>query len=176
MDVGVRATLEVVDWNHDGRFDLVLGAYDGRVRVLLNEADSGPPDFRSEMIVADGGGELVVPQMRSSVAVVDLNRDGRKDLVTGDTAGQLLFFANLGTDSAPLFDGYELLEAAGSVIDLPGSPRSRPFVGDYNADGVPDLLVGAADGLVRLYLGQDTPAKRAAAEKAVDVLLEGYWA
>jgi hypothetical protein len=45
------------------------------------------------------------------------------------------------------------LEAADNVIDLSDEPRSRPFVGDFNADGTPDLLVGSADGTVRLYAG-----------------------
>lgn len=39
-------------------------------------------------------------------------------------------------------------------IDLPCASRSRPFLGDFNADGVPDILLGAGDGLVRWYAGQ----------------------
>ena len=87
------------------------------------------------------------------MTVVDLNDDGRKDLVLGNTEGQLVFYPNVGTDAAPLFDGSQLLEADGETIDLSGIPRSRPSVADVNGDGVPDLLVGAADGLVRQYLG-----------------------
>jgi hypothetical protein len=41
IDVGTRATLDIVDWNNDSRYDLVLGGMDGRVRVYLNEADVG---------------------------------------------------------------------------------------------------------------------------------------
>ena len=83
------------------------------------------------------------------MTVVDLNDDGRKDLVLGNTEGQLVFYPNVGTDAAPLFDGSQLLSADGAVIDLSGIPRSRPFVTDVNGNGVPDLLVGAGDGLVR---------------------------
>ena len=43
-------------------------------------------------------------------------------------------------------------------IDLAGSPRSRPFVCDWNEDGYPDVLIGAGDGLVRLYEGVPEPA------------------
>ena len=87
------------------------------------------------------------------MTVVDLNDDGRKDLVLGNTEGQLVFYPNVGTDAVPLFDGSQLLGADGAVIDLAGIPRSRPFVTNVNGDGVPDLLVGAGDGLVRQYLG-----------------------
>ena len=65
----------------------------------------------------------------------------------------MLFYANIGWDSQPAFGGFELLQAGGTTIDLPGTPRSRPFVGDFNGDGVLDVLVGAADGLVRLHIG-----------------------
>jgi len=158
IDVGDRATLDLVDWNNDGNYDLVLGALDGRIRVLLNEAATGPADFRAQMILQDDAGELAVPSGRASVAVFDFNDDGRKDILAGNSDGQVLFYANQGTDAAPVFDGSELLRADGTVIDLAGSPRSRPFVGDFNDDGIPDLLLGAQDGLVRLYAGQSEPA------------------
>ncbi len=154
INVGDRATLAIVDWNNDGRYDLVTGALDGRARVYLNEAGPGPADFRAELIVEDGSGELAVPGGRSSPAVADLDGDGRKDLLLGNTEGQLLFYANLASDAAPAFDGFELVEAVGATIDLPGTPRSRPWVGDFDGDGTVDVLVGAADGLVRLYRGQ----------------------
>ena len=77
IDVGLRATLDIVDWNNDGRFDLVLGAYDGKIGVFLGESDSGEPDFRQELIVFDGASHLVLPDGRSSVAVFDLDGDGR---------------------------------------------------------------------------------------------------
>lgn len=157
IDVGVRATLAIVDWNNDGRYDLVLGGLDGTVRVLLNEADSGSPDFRSETIVLDSGAGQGVPTGRASVDVADLNGDGRKDLVVGNTEGQLLFYANVGTDPAPQFAGYEVIEAGGTAVDLEGQPRSRLFVGDANGDGIADMLVGAADGLVRQYIATSAP-------------------
>jgi hypothetical protein len=153
IDVGDRTTLAVVDWNNDGRQDLILGALDGKVRVLLNVADSGPPDFRAIQLVQDGTADLADSSGRSSVAVVDLNGDGRKDLVLGNTDGQLRFFANVGTDAAPQFAGSQLLQAAGATIDLDGTPRSRPVVAAVNGDDVPDLLVGSLDGTVRLYVG-----------------------
>lgn len=157
IDVGKRATLDVVDWNDDGRYDLVLGDLAGNVRVLLNEADSGPADFRSETMILDAAGGQGVPTGRASVAVADLNGDGRKDLVVGNTEGQLLFYANVGNDAEPEFAGFEAIRADGTVVDLDGQPRSRLFVGDANGDGRSDLLVGAKDGLVRLYVASTEP-------------------
>ena len=153
LDVGDRATIEIVDWNNDGRADLLVGGLDGRVRLYLNEATAGVPVFRIETLIQDGTGDLIVSSGRASVAVADLNGDGRKDLIVGDTSGRLRFYPNMRVDSGPVFNGWQTIKADGVEIDLPGTPRSRSFVGDFNNDGILDLVVGAEDGLVRLYLG-----------------------
>jgi RHS repeat-associated protein len=151
INVGARATLSLTDWNGDGRDDLVVGGMDGRVRVFLDKAATGLPDFRNELFVQDGTKDLVLVSGRASVAVADLNSDGREDLLAGDSDGKLRFYPNVGTHSAPGFDGWELVEVDGVPIDLPGQARSRPWVGDFDSDGMLDILVGAEDGLVRLY-------------------------
>jgi hypothetical protein len=33
--------------------------------------------------------------------------------------GNIKFYRNVGTDSAPVFDGFEFLEASGETIELP---------------------------------------------------------
>lgn len=154
IQVGGRATPTSVDWNADGNLDLLVGALDGRVRLYLNVADTGVPDFRTEVFVQDSDTDLEDPQGRSSPAMLDLDGDGRTDLVLGNTAGQIAFYRNIGTNHAPAFDGAILVEAGGAAIDLDGVPRSRPLVADFDNDFKPDLLVGAQDGLVRLYHAQ----------------------
>jgi hypothetical protein len=153
IDVGARATSSTIDWNNDGRKDLASGAYDGKIHIFLNEGTNTEPDFRSETLAQADGADLVVPSSRSSPFVGDLDDDGRKDLLTGNTNGQLLLYRNVGTDDAPSFSGYSNIEADDVPIDLPGTPRSRPFVCDWNDDGLLDVLIGSGDGRVHLYLG-----------------------
>jgi hypothetical protein len=124
------------------------------IRVFLNEGTDAAPDFTSVIFVQDSGSNLDIPAGRSSPAVEDLDGDGKKDLLSGDTNGQLLLYLNTGSDEAPSFSGFSLVQAAGVPIDLPGVPRSRPFVCDWTGDGLPDILIGAGDGLVRLYRGR----------------------
>ena len=123
--------------------------------MLLNEA--GPfddaPDFQSSTFVQMAGADFLVPSGRASVAVVDLNNDGRKDLLVGNNDGQLKYLLNTGTDVAPTFNAIAALIADGSPVGLEGTPRSRPFVGDADADGDADILMGSSDGRIRLYRG-----------------------
>jgi subtilisin family serine protease len=168
LDVGDRATLEVVDWNHNGTWDLLVGSLDGKVRVYLNEGAAGAPDFRSEIILQDAGATLQAPSNRSSPAVADFDGDGSKDLLLGNTGntnnGQLYLYLNSGSDAAPTFAGSQPLQAGGAVVNL-GTTRSRPVVCDYDGDGTLDLLVGGTDGLVRLFKGA-APSEGAAGDGA----------
>jgi hypothetical protein len=151
LDVGVRATPDIVDWNNDGREDLVVGALDGKVRILLDQATVGAPDFGSTLVLRDGANDLTVASGRSSVAVADMNRDGRKDLLLGNTDGQLFFYPNVGTDRAPAFAGSEMIAVGGVNVDLPGSPRTRPFIGSLQPQGLPELWLGEEQGFVQHY-------------------------
>ena len=154
IDVGARATATVVDWNSDGMKDLAVGAYDGRIHLFLNSGSDTLPDFQDETFAQDLGVDLDVPTARSSPHVVDLDGDGAKDVLSGNTNGEILVYTNTGTDASPAFGGYWYADSDGAPIDLPDYARSRPFVFDWDDDGTDDILVGGGDGLVRLYIGR----------------------
>jgi hypothetical protein len=166
IDVGSRATPTIVDWNNDGAKDLVVGAYDGKIHIFLNcgSDEIVPPNFDSSSVkgtfAQEDGRDLIVPGRRSSPQIMDFDGDGKKDILTGNTDGELLLYSNVGTDTKPRFSGYILVEAGGVTIDLSGTPRSRPFVCYWTGDGYfgpvdvyPDVLIGSGDGKVRLYRG-----------------------
>jgi hypothetical protein len=159
LDVGTRATPAFVDWDNDDKVDLIVGAYDGLIHLYRNSSPGPggiPPSFATASTnglppVRQNGVDLSVPSGRASPVVIDLNGDDKKDILTGNTEGQLLFYANTGTDAEPNFAGYEAVESDGVQIDLAGTPRSRPFVCDWSGDGYFDVLIGAGDGKVHLY-------------------------
>ena len=153
LDVGSRASVDVADWNNDGLFDLIVAGDDGRIRVFLNEGSTQQADFQTSFNVRLGAGTLVVPGGRTSVDVTDINDDGRKDIVAGNLDGQLFVYLNDSWDSLPMFNDRYPLNANGLPIDLDGNARTRPFVADFNDDGLADLVVGAADGKVRVFTG-----------------------
>ncbi len=166
LDVGSRATPSLLDWDNDRQIDLVAGAFDGKIHIYLSSGLNGeiPPSFDfstpSGSFALEDGLDLVVPTNRSSPVIFDLDGDNKKDLLTGNTEGQLLFYKNVGTDDKPEFSGYTLVQSNGAAIDLDGTPRSRPFVCYWTGNGFfgpidnyPDVLIGSGDGKVRLYRG-----------------------
>lgn len=182
MDVGDRATPVVVDWNSDSMLDIVSGGLDGLIHVYPNCGCEGsvPPRFLGSpaggQIVQADGKDLAVPSGRSSPVIMDLDGDGMKDILTGNTEGQILFYKNTGSKSLPTFSGYSPIAAAGTAIDLPGTLRSRPFVCQWSSDGTTDpnsgnrdLLVGYGDGKVRLYRSAPAGSTLPEAAKAGDL-------
>lgn len=151
IDVGTRATSIVVDWNNDDRKDLVIGAYDGFLRLFLNEGTNTEPDFRTEALIQSNFQPLFVESFRSSPSVGDVTGDRKKDLVVGNTDGRLLLYENMGVDEDPEFYGFVAITSDGLPIDLPSS-RSRPSLCNWNDDGRIDALIGSSDGTVRRYL------------------------
>jgi hypothetical protein len=158
IDVYYRAAPTVADWNNDGRKDLIVGSVDGLIYLYLNEGTDTEPLFRDvQYAQMDDGQLLVVMSTRSSPVVQDMDGDGKKDLLVGDREGEVQFYRNTASDAAPAFAPYTLARSDGVPIDLAGLLRSRPFVCDWTADGLWDVLVGYGDGKVRLYQATGTP-------------------
>lgn len=73
----------------------------------------------------------------SQITFTDLNNDGKKDLFIGNDLGQIEYYKNTGTPSAPAFT----LETDALPITLFGF-NSSPAFADLDGNGTQDLLVG----------------------------------
>jgi hypothetical protein len=74
--------------------------------------------------------------------LVDLDGDGRSDVISGSWPGEIYFFRRLadGTFAA----GEQLRDKAGKVINV--GAASTPFAVDWDQNGTVDLIVGTVGG------------------------------
>ncbi len=159
---GVRA----VDWNNDGRTDLLGGDTDGYVWLFVNQTGNKFPVFAvGEKLLA--GGQILSVQASGGHArfdVTDWNNDGRKDLMVADGGGWLTRFMNQGTDAGPVLAAGVRVQSAGVDIDRGG--RSSCMVVDWNHDGAKDVVMADQDGGYFFYrnTGSDANPALAAAD------------
>lgn len=151
INVGSRAVPFVVDYNNDGRKDLLVGSGDGSIHLYLNTGSESSPIFTAAGTLKDGIGNGIRVSSNAAPAVVDYNNDGKKDLVAGGADGTLRVYLNIGSDSSPVFDpSYIMVKSVEDTILNVGS-NSKPFFTDWDSDGKIDLLIGGGS-VVKLYL------------------------
>lgn len=93
---------------------------------------------------------------RSVPVFVDIDNDCDKDLFVGNALGEVLYYKNLGTASAP-----NLVLQIGAANPMDGygvGNNAKPAFIDLDADGDFDCVVGALDGTIHTYENTGSPA------------------
>jgi hypothetical protein len=144
-----------VDWNNDGKKDLLVGERNGYVRIYLNVGTDGAPVFNGYTFLRVNGSTYC--HTDAIPVVTDWNNDGKKDLVIGDSDGNVHLLINTGSDAAPVFTSDVLIQdGAGNLqVDF---IRAAPWVTDWDGDGKKDLIVGGAGGELWYYRNVGTDA------------------
>jgi hypothetical protein len=101
-------TPQVVDWNHDGKPDIICGERLGFIDLYLNTSTDNDPkdlqfgDTQHPQHVTFGGSEQV--GLLTTVAVGDLTGNKLPNLVISNSDDHLLYAQNKGKLGAPQFD------------------------------------------------------------------------
>ena len=144
-----------VDWDNDGDFDLLIGCFDGHLKLRINEGTAEKYAFATNNQTVEAGGKPLEVEKHCCPVVVDWDQDGLWDLLAGSDEGSVTWFKNVGSKTAPEFATGEILvpKHAGSGTNgynqviwnengiHPGI-RAQIEVVDYNRDGKLDLILG----------------------------------
>jgi hypothetical protein len=152
------------DFDEDGRIDVLFGDWFGHVWFHRNLSTAESPHFDVEGFrfeLSDGTPIKVGPVnkdpeksfdalqgARTVLTAGDFDRDGRQDLVIGDTYGIVRYFRNLG----PVDDPEARVNFAEPIEVGDLGIRGLVDTTDWNRDGWPDVIASSANGRVRVFL------------------------
>ncbi|MEI2724548.1 MAG: VCBS repeat-containing protein [Verrucomicrobiota bacterium] len=176
-------TPTAIDWDQDGDTDLIVGDEDGRVALIENTgklAADRTPQFLAPRYFQQEANEVKCGALATPVGF-DWDGDGDTDIISGKTAGYLVFFENLSGPGVeqPRWAAPKFLAADGKVIRIMAGPNgsiqgpceakwgyTTLNIADWDGDGLPDLLVNSIWGKVHWYqnVGTRKQPKLAAAQ------------
>ena len=154
------------DLTGDGKPDLMIGDLNGKIHFYENKSNGSSIAFekKSENYFNIFGGTSASPQL------VDLNKDGKLDIVLGRKNGSLAYFENNGTSTSPNFTATPSIDSIGKIstaemIMSGGIPYyfdgySMPHVCDLDKDGRFEILVGSDMGRLFLFNNFEPNATR----------------
>ncbi len=146
-------SIAVGDLNGDGKPDLVVADARGYIwffpnigtkdKAAFGHGELIPVWFGSDaMLHSNGGGPTaVVPRIQ----LVDVNGDGKLDLVAGTFYGQLYVIFNQGSPTQPLFkqpQSFEAMEIPTHTQGMLWCNYIAPFLYNWSGRGVLDLVMG----------------------------------
>ncbi len=135
------------DLDADGDMDLLLGESSGNILYFKNNAGAGNPmilTLVSANYQSINVGNTAIPQ------IVDIDKDGKLDLLIGERNGNLNYYRNTSTSAVPVFS---LINDSLGGVDVRKSNGyagfSAPLLFD-NGSGY-ELLVGSESGYLYHY-------------------------
>ena len=148
-DVGLYAYPVFCDLDNDGDQDLLVGR-DGHGFICYgNTGNASSAEWQPNTTWFEG---LGFESYWNSPGLVDINGNGKFDLIFGTDSGPISYFENTGSASIP--EWQENNELFGGVIDVGGA--SNPCFYDYDKDGDLDMFTGSNMGHIKYYRNTGT--------------------
>jgi len=182
LSLGLRSIPTFGDLDNDGDDDLLIGMENGQINSYTNIAGAGNNvSFSSPTSLTDNNGATINVIAYSAPQLFDIDNDGLLDLLIGKKTGEIAYYRNTGTSSAPIFT---LLDDTLGGIDVSTlTPDGYAIPHFFRVNDTTHLFLGAYDGKLHYYneidnhLGQnDSFALVSNAYRGIDVgLYSSFW-
>jgi hypothetical protein len=146
IDIGSSATPFLIDVDGDSDLDLVIGGFNGRFSLYENTGNSSSYEFT---LNSSYFGTLDVGD-NSTPFLFDYDKDGDYDLFSGSRRGELFYFRNDGSNSAPVWT-----EVTNQFIPDNFGGNTFPCFVDIDNDTDLDLFLGNVKGGLYLYINSE---------------------
>ena len=138
------------DLDGDGDKDMILGDADGLVHYYANVAGSGNP---ANFVLVEANMDSIDVGNNAAPQLVDVDRDGKLDLLIGKRNGKISYHRNTGSSAAAQFTKVATNSTFGgiNVVDTTMSITGYASPWLFDTPGGYKLFVGSERGWVYLY-------------------------
>ncbi|HMT28357.1 MAG TPA: T9SS type A sorting domain-containing protein, partial [Bacteroidia bacterium] len=140
------------DVDSDNDLDLMIGHTDGTIIYYNNTAGPGnfPVYVMAQAQLQNNFGDSIDVGQTAAPQLVDVNRDGKLDLIIGERSGNINYYENTGTPFVPQFT---LMNPNFGGVNVNNAFNiygySNPVM--YDSAGTYQLLVGSVSGYLYQY-------------------------
>lgn len=154
-----NAAPALINYNNDTLPDMLLGMYNGRVALYVNQGSVGNPSY--VLAVGNAWGmranewntDINPPGFLSfgyaMPEVVDLDKDGQQEVLLGSLHGKVRMYKIAGRsiyDSLSAMEGWFWQRTVSDSIEPDLGNRVNVAAADLNNDSIPELLFGNGRG------------------------------
>ncbi|MBL7896280.1 MAG: T9SS type A sorting domain-containing protein [Bacteroidia bacterium] len=137
------ATPSFVDLDNDGDKDMISTELYGNFQYFMNTGTASAPAFGSPTQNPFGLAPVTIFGMPS---FGDLDNDGDKDLMVGETGGNIKYFQNTGSVTAPAFGTAQTNPFGLTSLGTATNSVAAPTFIDMDGDGDLDVMATDANG------------------------------
>lgn len=149
------ATPAFADIDNDGDKDMISTEYGGNFNYYENTGTATAPTFTASVQNPFG---LAAVNIFGTPTFGDLDNDGDKDLMVGEVGGNMQYFQNIGTATAPSFTAAVQNPFGLTAVGSGTAPISSPEFIDLDTDGDLDLMVNDNNGDFQYFENMGTAA------------------
>ena len=178
LKFGALSTPFSIDWDGDGKDDLICGNSAGNIAFIKNIDGNNPPKWDAPLLLRENGKEIRIMAGKNgsiqgpaeakwgytTLSVADWDGDGRKDIVVNSIFGEITWYRNNG-DLTNLEGPYKMkvdweneqpLKPVWNwwvpgKSDLVTQWRTTPYAIDWNKDGLMDIVMLDHEGYLTFF-------------------------
>lgn len=158
IDLGNRNNWACADWDGDGDLDCIAAnngdkfkTKDTADRIYMFENIGTKTLAKLKLINTNFANMIPFKINNLTLAIQDMNNDGKLDLVCGNDRGDILYFKNTSPTNKTLTPTFEYANNSFQGFNLNVGTFSAPAIADIDGDGLKDLVIGRGDSMLSYY-------------------------